>query len=258
MAMPPVLTRQRVRESFDRAVASYDEAAIVQRQVCQLLLDQFRPSTRPDSILDAGCGTGYGIGLLQQRWPAAEIIAIDFAPAMLAAARQRTDLCIAADIEALPCRDASCSIWWSNLTVQWCDPVAVCQEAHRVLRPHGDLALSTLGPATFAELREAFASIDHHRHTISFSEPEAIAGALRRAGFAGVRLHRQTVSQHYPDLASLLRAVKDIGANSVGDGARSGMLGRRAWQRVQAAYERHRSSDGLPARYDVILAYANK
>ncbi|EXI65274.1 MAG: Malonyl-CoA O-methyltransferase BioC [Candidatus Accumulibacter adjunctus] len=256
--MPPVPARRRVRESFDRAAASYDEAAIVQRRVCQLLLDQFRSSAMPDSILDAGCGTGYGIGLLRQRWPAAEILAIDFAPAMLAAARQGADLCIAADIEALPCRDASCNIWWSNLTVQWCDPVAVCREAHRVLRPHGELALSTLGPATFAELRESFASIDQHRHTIGFSEPEAIAAALRHAGFAGVRLHRQTVSQHYPDLASLLRAVKDIGANSVGDGARSGMLGRRAWQSVQAAYERHRTSDGLPARYDVILAYAKK
>mgnify|MGYP000869518378 FL=1 len=256
--MPPVLTRQRVRDSFDRAAASYDEAAIVQRQVCQLLLDDFRPATTPDSILDAGCGTGYGIGLLQRQWPAAQIIAVDFAPAMLAAARRSVDLCIAADIEALPCRDASCSTWWSNLTVQWCDPEAVCREAHRVLRPHGELALSTLGPATFAELREAFASIDQHRHTISFSEPEAIAEALRRAGFAGIRVHRQTVSQHYPDLGSLLRAVKDIGANAVGDGARSGMLGRRAWQRVQAVYERYRTSHGLPARYDVILAYARK
>ena len=256
--MPPVLTRQRVRESFDRAAASYDEAAIVQRQVCQLLLDDFRPAAIPDSILDAGCGTGYGIRLLQHRWPAAQIVAVDFAPAMLAAARRSVALCVAADIEALPCRDACCSTWWSNLTVQWCDPEAVCREAHRVLRPHGELALSTLGPATFAELREAFASIDQHRHTIGFSEPETIAEALRRAGFAGIRLHRQTVSQHYPDLGSLLRAVKDIGANAVGNGARSGMLGRRAWQRVQAAYERHRASDGLPARYDVILAYGNK
>ncbi|EXI72535.1 MAG TPA: malonyl-ACP O-methyltransferase BioC [Candidatus Accumulibacter phosphatis] len=256
--MPPVPTRLRVRESFDRAAASYDDAAIVQRQVCELLLASFNPSTTPDWILDAGCGTGYGIGLLQGRWPAARILAVDFAPAMLAAARRSADLCVAADIEALPCRDASYSTWWSNLTVQWCDPEAVCGEAHRVLRRGGELALSTLGPATFAELREAFSSIDQHRHTLSFSEPEAIAAALRRSGFDDIRLHRQTVSQHYPDLASLLRAVKDIGANSVGDGARSGMLGRRAWQRVQAAYEKYRTSDGLPSRYDVILAYARK
>jgi malonyl-CoA O-methyltransferase len=61
--------------------------------------------------------------------------------------------------------------------------------------------------------------------------------ALARAGFADIRLQRQTISLHYPDLKSLLRAVKDIGANSVGEGARSGLLGRSAWQQVQAAYE---------------------
>jgi hypothetical protein len=52
-----------------------------------------------------------------------------------------------------------------------------------------------------------------------------------------IRLQRQTINMHYPDLKTLLRAVKDIGANSVGEGARSGLLGRSAWQRVQAAYE---------------------
>jgi malonyl-CoA O-methyltransferase len=56
----------------------------------------------------------------------------------------------------------------------------------------------------------------------------------------------------------LLRAVKDIGANSVGEGARSGLLGRAAWQRVQAPTKRTARPAGLPARYDVILAYARK
>jgi SAM-dependent methyltransferase len=83
--------------------------------------------------------------------------------------------CLAADIEALPCSDESFSTWWSNLTVQWCDSGKVFAEARRVLRPGGQLALSTLGPETFSELREAFIGIDRHRHTLSFSEPEAIA-----------------------------------------------------------------------------------
>jgi hypothetical protein len=46
--------------------------------------------------------------------------------------------------------------------------------------------------------------------------------------------------------------VKAIGANAVGEGARSGLLGRAAWQRVQAAYERHRTPAGAarPLRRD--------
>ena len=183
---------------------------------------------------------------------------MDFAPAMLALARLDADLCLAGDIEALPCTDASFNVWWSNLTVQWCDAQLVFREAWRVLRPGGQIALSTLGPATFAELRAAFAGVDRHRHTLSFSEPAAVEQALTDAGFSHVRLYRETMRLHYPDLKTLLRAVKDIGANSVGEGARSGLLGRAAWQRVQAAYEEFRTSAGLPASYDVILAYARK
>jgi len=256
MSAPP--PRQRVREAFERAAASYDGAAVLQRQVCDHLLADFDPSPEPNSILDAGCGTGYGARLLRSRWPGAHLTAVDFAPAMLALARDDADVCLAADIEALPCRDASFAAWWSSLTVQWCDAEKVFGEARRVLRPGGRLALSTLGPDTFHELREAFSGIDRYRHTLSFSEPPAIGTALAQAGFADIRLHRQTLSLHYPDLKSLLRAVKDIGANSVGEGARAGLFGRIAWQQVQAAYERHRTPAGLPARYDVILAYARK
>ncbi len=251
-------SKQRVRESFERAATSYDDAADLQRQVCDHLLADFDPDPEPANIVDAGCGTGYGARLLRSRWPATHLTAIDFAPAMLAYARSEADFCLAADIEALPCHDESFSLWWSSLTVQWCAADKVFAEARRVLRPGGWLALSTLGPDTFAELREAFSGIDRYRHTLTFSAPALIGEALAEAGFTDVRLHRRMISLHYPNLKALLRAVKDIGANSVGDGARAGLFGRGAWQQVQVAYERYRTPAGLPARYDVILAYARK
>lgn len=256
--MPLLPPKPRVRDSFERAAASYDDAAVLQRQVCERLLADFAPDPEPGEIIDAGCGTGYGCRLLRARWPGVHITAVDFATTMLAVARDDADVCLAADIEALPCIAESFSAWWSNLTVQWCNTDQVLVEAQRVLRPGGRVALSTLGPDTFRELGEAFAGIDRHRHTLSFSEPAAIGDALARAGFSDISLHRQAIELHYPDLKTLLRAIKEIGANSVGEGARSGLLGRSAWQRVQAAYEEHRTPAGLPARYDVILAYARK
>jgi malonyl-CoA O-methyltransferase len=55
-----------------------------------------------------------------------------------------------------------------------------------------------------------------------------------------------------------LRAVKDIGANSVGEERTQRPARTQRLAAVQAAYERHRTPAGLPARYDVILAYARK
>ena len=83
--------KQRVRDSFERAASTYDAAAVVQRQVCDRLLEAFDLSIcsagSPTRILDAGCGTGYGARLLRARWPAVHITGVDFAPAMLSLAQ---------------------------------------------------------------------------------------------------------------------------------------------------------------------------
>lgn len=258
--MPLLPPKQRIRAAFERAAASYDAAAVLQRKVCELLLTglELPPSTSAPAIVDAGCGTGYGARLLRTRWPAAQLSVVDFAPAMLDLARDAANACLEADIEALPFSGPDFDLWWSSLSIQWCDADRVFAEAARVLRPHGRLAVSTLGPGTFNELRSAFSTVDRYRHTLPFGEPDAIGKALQRAGFSGIVPQRETLTLHYPDLKTLLRAVKAIGANAIGEGARSGMMGRHAWQALEAAYEKQRTAAGLPASYDVILAYAER
>ncbi|MBK7564090.1 MAG: methyltransferase domain-containing protein [Propionivibrio sp.] len=141
---------QRVRDSFERAAATYDQAAVVQRQVCDRLLDEFASSNRPFThLLDAGCGTGYGARLLRARWPSVHY-GCRFRTVHARYRNRDTDACFAADIEKLPFGDSSFDLWWSSLTIQWCDTDRVFSEAARVLRPKGRLALSTLGPDTFS------------------------------------------------------------------------------------------------------------
>lgn len=254
--------KHRIRNAFARAADSYDAAAVLQRAVCDRLL-QLLPETLPLSpppgrILDAGCGTGYGARLLARHWPGAGIVATDFAERMVRMAAPDVPGCCVADIEALPFGGNHFDLWWSSLTVQWCNIDRVLNEAGRVLTPGGRVALSTLGAGTFAELRDAFAGIDHNRHTLEFSSPEQLADAARTAGLQDIAVHRQTMAAHYPDLRSLLRGVKAIGANTLGAGRRTGMMGRNAWQALAAAYEQHRTPDGLPASYDVIFLTARK
>lgn len=247
------MDRRAVRDSFHRAAASYDAAARLQRQVCALLLEELPVLPAPAAILDAGCGTGHGLGLLAARWPSAHLLGVDFAPAMAAAARG-----VCADVEALPLPDACVGLYWSSLSFQWCDPDRAFREAARVLAPGGRLAVSSLAAGTLGELAEAFAGTDRHPHVLDFSAAPRLADAARQAGLEEVRFVQRPVVQHYPDLPALLRELKALGAQQVGGPRRPGLLGRRAWQGIVERYEAKRGPAGLPATFEVILCTAQK
>lgn len=249
--------RRRIREAFGAAAPGYDQHAAVQRAIVADLLAWTQASGTSDApLLDAGCGTGFASEALRQR--SAQVIGLDLAPAMAALAAQRGECGIVADIENLPLRDASMGTYWSSLAWQWCAAERAAREAARVLKPGGRLQIATLGPNTLAELRDCFAALDQAEHVRQFQPPAAIHAALLAAGFSAIRHQRHTCSGHAPDLASLLRDIRGVGAHTLGDSRRRGMLGRHAWQRLCDAYETHREPAGLPARYDVLLFEATR
>lgn len=245
--------KARVRLSFERAAATYDSAADVQRRICDRLLAGLAEQA-PQRLLDAGCGTGYALPLLQARFPAAQALALDLSAAMLA--RIATPCArLIGDLEQLPLADASLDLYWSSLAVQWCELPAVLGEAARTLRPDGWLALATLGPATFGELRHAFSGVDEHAHTLPFHSPEEV-GAIAAASLTAVDVRRHREIAYYADFRSLLKAVKAVGANQLGQGRRTGLLSRTSFARAESALESLRTPAGLPLTYDVITLYA--
>lgn len=247
------MSKHVVRRSFDRAAASYDAAADLQRRVCRLLLDELTDPA-PACILDAGCGTGYALSLLAGRWPDARIVAADFAPAMVTTAGGG----ICADIEALPFADASFDLYWSSLSFQWCDPARAMAEAARVLGPGGRLAVSSLAPGTLAELDTAFDGTDRHRHVLEFRTADTLAEACAAAALVDIRVARHSLRFHHGTLATLLRELKALGANQTGAPRRPGLMGRRTWQHIERRYESLREAAGLPATFEVILCSASK
>ena len=250
-------SKARIRLSFERAAPSYDQAATVQRRICASLLEQLPAIPPPARMLDAGCGTGYGLALLTKKFPLAEALGLDLSPAMLKRTPQGS-LNLGGDLEHLPLANDSIDLYWSSLAVQWCDLGKALHEARRVLRPGGRLAIASLGPATFGELRQAFSGIDSHQHTLAFLPPEQMTALAKQAGFATVHLQKSTETAHYADFKILLRAVKAVGANQLGSGRRTSLLSRDAFTRAATAYEACRSPAGLPLTYDVITLIAQK
>ncbi len=267
-----------VRRAFDHAAASYDVHAVLQREVCDRLLERLDyVSLQPGRVLDVGSGTGYGLAHLRSRYPEAELCALDIAPSMLKAARARlpqsswaqralarltppasrlTHL-MCADMDRLPLAPNSVNLVWSSLALQWAhDLEAAFRGFHQVLAPGGLLMFATFGPDTLKELRAAFASVDDAPHVNRFIDLHDIGDMLIHAGFASPVMEMDMLTLTYADLKSLMRDLKGIGAHNAAASRRRGLLGKSAWARLEQAYETNRIDGRLPATFEVIYGHA--
>ena len=266
--------KRAVRQSFGASASTYDEHAFLQREIGERLFERLQYiKLVPQRVLDIGSGTGHATQRLRERYPEAELIALDIAPGMLNYARQKTGspslfkrllgklprqryLC--ADAEALPLASECIDLALSNLALQWCDPERVAMEASRVLKPRGLFMFTTFGPDTLKELRAAFKAIDDTPHVNTFPDMHDIGDILVHAGFADPVMDQEIITLTYTDLKSLLRELKGIGAHNVLPGRSTGLMGRRRWQRMVDAYESLRKEGRLPATYEVVYGHAWK
>ena len=276
--MNDLFDHRQVRRAFSRAAHGYDNAAALQREVAARLLESLayfedrggQQGRLPEVVLDVGCGPGHAAATMQQRWPKAQVIALDLALPMLheargnfAASRRWLDFSrrpqpVCADARALPLRDASVDVLFSNLCLQWVEDLpAVFAGFRRVLKPDGLLLLSTFGPDTLFELRSAFAAADEAPHVSLFPSIGQFGDALIAAGFRDPVLDRDEFTIGHPDLGGLMRELRTLGATNAMRDRRRSLTGRARFARAAQAYESFRGADGqLPATWEVLYAHA--
>jgi len=251
-----------VRRSFDRASATYDASAVLQREIRSLLLERLDlTALTPQVVLDAGAGTGAACRALKARYPKARVLALDSALGMLrgAAARRswfRPFFNVVADAARLPLADGSVDLVLSNFMLPWCEPDAVFAEFRRVLAPRGFLTFSSLGPDTLKELREAWAEVDSHSRVLQFIDMHDLGDALVRAGFIEPVLDVERYTLEYTDVRALAQDLKAVGARNATAGRLKGLTGPRKFAAMEAAYEVHRRAGRLPATYEVVFGQA--
>lgn len=257
------LDPRAVRRSFDAASQAYDAAAVLQKEVRNRLLERLELTTlEPEVVLDLGAGTGQASRALKQRFPKAQVLALDLATGMLREARRqqgwrRRFERVCADAHRLPLKGQSVDLVVSNLMLQWCDPPdAVFAEVRRILKPRGLFTFTTFGPDTLHELRAAWRTVDDHPHVHRFIDMHDLGDALVRARLAEPVLDVEHFTLTYPDAISLMRELKTIGARNASQGRAAGLKGRRSLDRLAQGYEPYRQDGRLPATYEVVYGHA--
>ena len=265
------IDKRAVRRAFSRAALQYDAAAVMQREVCTRMLERLDYiRQKPASVLDVGSGTGWGTRQLGERYPAAQVVALDIAMGMLQAARGtsswwrklfagNTRDYVCADMEALPLKSGSMEMVWSNLALQWCNDLpAMLTELHRVLKVDGLLMFSTFGPDTLKEIRSAFQGVDSYNHFNRFADMHDIGDMLVAGGFADPVMDMEYITLTYDDVKAVMQDLRGIGAHNATAGRASGMMGKTAWNKVLQNYEQLRRDGKLPATFEVIYGHAWK
>jgi malonyl-CoA O-methyltransferase len=261
---PFAVDPKQVAQSFSAASQRYEDAAILQRNIRTQLFERLDElALAPTTVLDLGSGTGEGARDLRRRYRNATVVATDIAFGMLQQAARhqlwwRRFGRVAGSAYALPYRNGSFDVVFSNLMFQWCDDIdAALAEVARVLRPGGRLLFSTFGPDTLHELRLAWAAADpESNHVNRFLDMHDIGSTMTRVGLQESVLDVDRIVRRYVNARDLMQELKAIGAHNLTAGRPRGLTGPRRFQTMLAAYETMRRDGQLPATYEVIYASA--
>jgi ubiquinone/menaquinone biosynthesis C-methylase UbiE len=142
---------------FDRWASSYEDNTLqqylfvpVHQTTLQLAV---RPLPHPRRILDVGCGTGRLLRQARRCYPTAELVGVDLAGQMVAAASAVTPTTLAVGyvhgrVECLPFTDEVFDLIVATLSLRhWTDLPAGIAEIGRVLTPGGVVVLADVYPS---------------------------------------------------------------------------------------------------------------
>lgn len=262
----------QVNRAFSRASSSYDDHAVLQREIADRLLAHLDfTKVDPKRCLDIGCGTGYFTRLLRSRFRKASVTAVDLSHAMVCTTRNGHSRRLpwhgrnhhaAGDAAALPFRDGSFDLVCSNLAMQWVpDPQQMMSEMRRVLAPGGLMLFATFGRRTLSELRQSLAEIDpgYAGLVLPFPDVMSLGDAVSKLAVELPVTDADLFTLTYPDTISLVRELKGLGASaSAIGGRRAGLYGRNLIRRLEESYGKsHRTEDGrIRATFEALYAQA--
>jgi malonyl-CoA O-methyltransferase len=240
-----------IRRRFDRAGASYEGAARVQKLVAARLA-ALCPSEIHGNVLEVGAGSGLLTRELTPRHEGGVYVALDLSPGMLEHAAMPGAHKVAADGEQPPFRPATFDFLCSASAMHWyADPAASIPADLALLRPGGGFALALYVEGTLRELEEA------SRATGFGAVYPMRPASFYRGLFANLPGVEATFAEEphvveHESVAAMLRSLKGAGVTHT-PGTKAGSP-KRYRDFVRYYEERFRAGGGVATTYEVVMA----
>jgi len=244
---------KKIARSFGSASQSYDMSARLQRFTGKNLMP-WLPNRNDLTVLDLGCGTGFFTDILSARYQ--KVIGLDISTNMLKFSKKNRSNDISwleANAYQLPLSNESVDFVYSNLMIQWCDPLQpLLDEILRVLKPGGLFIFSTLVDGTLFELKSSWAQVDEDQHVIDFKSPTELEQLFNSPKSTLIESANKDIILEYENVLHLAKELKGLGANQVPKQQSKGLAGKDKWQKMMECYKDFIEPSGIyPATYKV-------
>ena len=211
------MKRQQVQNQFDRAAATYDSVASLQRRMGKALLRRIEDLSTPreSRLVDLGCGTGE---LLQQleREGYVNLCGLDLSSQMIAIAQQKAPAAKFhhAAIEQLPFDESCFDVAVSNAAIQWCDADVAANEIYRALKPGGTTLANVFTSGTLRQWHEAFISSGYESRVHPLASSQEIETAFTAAGFVDMEVQLCRETTEFDSIESMFDSIRRLGATN--------------------------------------------
>ncbi len=250
------LDKQLIADSFKASAATYEESAIVQKDIGRKLIHFLDGSEAIhfSRILEIGCCTGILTEMLVGVKEIDLIYLNDIVPEFCTITAERIASRVGqvevlpGDIEMLPLPE-KLDLVISSATLQWmADLPKLLKKIHGALRHEGYVVFSIFGPGTMGEISALTG------RSLPYHSREHLSEMLHDH-FRIISLQNETRQIYFPTVRAVLRHISQTGV---------GGLGREKWlpgkfKEFEKQYNSRFASDlGLPVTYASTFVVAKK
>jgi malonyl-CoA O-methyltransferase len=207
-----------IAQRFRRRLASYGEAAVVQKAMAQTLIEQLsRVHAAPAfaNVIELACGTGFLTQALLERFHVQHLVVNDLVAAfegniaeIIRTAGVGRYAFLPGDMEQLALPHGM-NLILSNASFQWLgDPAAFLERAVRHLAPGGLLAFGTFGPQQYVEISALTGEGLRYLTLDACCDTLAPLGTIHYA-------HEEPVRLAFQSPLTALAHIRDTGVNAV-------------------------------------------
>ena len=246
-------------------ISCYKSPSFIEKEVNGRLLERLEfINISPNSILELGSGHGYGVKLLQERFPSASLYAQDFNKEALNYMLENKILGknFIFDYnfnDGLPFKDNKFDLVVANLSIQAADNIyKLLKSIDSILSKDGIFIFSLLAEDSLSEFRDSWASCDSFQHVNPPISTQAMSDLLQASPLTDIVIDCENIILEYSNIKHALKDIRNINEPLALIKMRRTLTGKNRWLKFANSWTNKHQSGKILNTFQIMYGFACK